>query len=289
VQITKLFTIAIFCDLQKAFDTVDHTILLKKLCSIGVRGIELHWFKNYLSNRKQFVNIDGINSVLLDILIGVPQGSILGPLLFLIYINDLPTCSNFDDSLFADDTTLNKSHANLKELESIVNLEFQKILYFFQSHKLSLHPEKTKFMLFTSTAPAASSAARVNRGVLTRRPPGDVLDRRTPTTAAGRRRSPVLVAILFSRREPFFFPEHHHLITVGQFLFVWGAEGVERPNGYGLVHFGHHAPRWETFFILDRFITLKGVMHLGHRPLSSKGMARLLSAQGLTRLLRLSP
>ena len=145
-----LFTIAIFCDLQKAFDTVDHKILLKKLEGLGVRGIELKWFESYLSNRKQFVTLDGVNSILLDIILGVPQGSILGPLLFLIYINDLPLSSSLDDSLFADDTTLLKSHQNLDELSAIVNNEFQKVVHFFRSHKLSLHPEKTKFMLFSS-------------------------------------------------------------------------------------------------------------------------------------------
>jgi len=146
----KLYTIAIFCDLQKAFDTVDHGILVKKLEAIGVRGTELLWFKNYLCNRKQFVSIDGHNSTLLDIVIGVPQGSILGPLLFIIYINELPLYSSFDDSLFADDTTLLKSHENLNRLTEIVNEEFQKIVHFFRAHKLALHPDKTKFMLFST-------------------------------------------------------------------------------------------------------------------------------------------
>ena len=144
----KFYTIAIFCDLCKAFDTVDHNILLKKLFNIGVRGIELTWFRNYLSNRKQYVSIDGVNSQLLEIVLGVPQGSILGPLLFLIYINDIDQCTSMINFLFADDTTLLKSHENLTSLCQIVNDEFHKIVNFFNSHRLSLHPDKTKFILF---------------------------------------------------------------------------------------------------------------------------------------------
>jgi hypothetical protein len=102
----KEHVIAIYCDLRKAFDTVDHNILFKKLQKIGIRGSELLWFKNYLTGRKQFVHINGTNSSLLDILLGVPQGSILGPILFLIYINDLPLCSALKALLFADDTKL---------------------------------------------------------------------------------------------------------------------------------------------------------------------------------------
>ena len=142
------YSIAIFCDLKKAFDTVDHQILLKKLYNLGVRGIELEWFRNYLKNRKQFVFVNGKNSSLLSILIGVPQGSILGPLLFLIYINDLPTCNNLKNSLFADDTMLLDSHEDLPTLVSKINLEFHKIVNYFQYNKLALHKDKTKFLLF---------------------------------------------------------------------------------------------------------------------------------------------
>ena len=120
----KEHTVAIFCDLRKAFDTVSHCILLSKLKKLGVRNVELQWFKNYLSNRKQLVHVNGENSSLLDILIGVPQGSILGPLLFLIYINDLPNCSSLLALLFADDTTLYLSDSNLNNLIERVNCEF---------------------------------------------------------------------------------------------------------------------------------------------------------------------
>jgi hypothetical protein len=142
------YTIAIFCDLRKAFDTVDHQILLKKLFNLGIKGIELQWFKSYLSNRKQFVHLNGKNSSLLTILLGVPQGSILGPLLFLIYINDLPSCNDLINSLFADDTMLLDSHESLPLLTSKINKEFQKVITYFNVNKLSLHMEKTKFMLF---------------------------------------------------------------------------------------------------------------------------------------------
>ena len=121
----KEHAIAIFCDLRKAFDTVDHKILLTKLKKMEVRGVELLWFQDYLTNRKQIVHINGSNSLLLNILIGVPQGSILGPLLFLIYINDLPLCSELFALLFADDTTLLLSDPNIDNLIAKVTVEFK--------------------------------------------------------------------------------------------------------------------------------------------------------------------
>ena len=158
----KEHTLAIFCDLRKAFDTVDFSILFSKLSKLGIRGQELNWFKSYLHNRKQMVFIDGKLSSILDILIGVPQGSILGPLLFLIYINDLPICSELIALLFADDTTLYLSDSNIERLIVRVNCEFKKVCDYFRFLKLSLHPDKTKFILFSNSNQARAMDININ-------------------------------------------------------------------------------------------------------------------------------
>jgi hypothetical protein len=145
----KKHSVIIFCDLKKAFDTCNHTILLTKLRKLGICGTELAWFKSYLTDRSQYVTIDKIDSVLLSILTGVPQGSILGPLLFLIYINDLPSSTQLYSLLFADDTALTASNHNIEELYQFVNTEFKKLCTYFRQNKLSLHPEKTKYLLVT--------------------------------------------------------------------------------------------------------------------------------------------
>ena len=145
----KNYSCGVFIDLCKAFDTVDHHILLDKLEYYGIRGIAHKWFSSYLSNRSQFVSLGQIESGPQQILCGVPQGSVLGPLLFLLYVNDLLKCSNvLDFHLFADDTNIFLQDQNLKSLELKLNEELDKVNQWLQSNRLSLNIDKTNFVIF---------------------------------------------------------------------------------------------------------------------------------------------
>jgi len=145
----KYFSIGIFLDLSKAFDTIDHKILLRKLEIYGIRGTALQWLHCYLTNRQQCVTINNEYSKNKIITCGVPQGSILGPLLFILYINDLIQSSKIlRFIMFADDTNLFYSHKDLNELSRIVNLELVKVSTWLKINKLSLNINKTHFILF---------------------------------------------------------------------------------------------------------------------------------------------
>ena len=148
----KESVLAIYCDLSRAFDTINHGILLRKLQFYGIRGHALEWFKSYLGQRKQYINYNGHDSERVDIDIGVPQGSVLGPLLFLIYINDLPDClTSSDSTLFADDTTIYGHNMNTKDLFDSMTHELQRLMDWFNANKLSLNLTKTYYMLFTNS------------------------------------------------------------------------------------------------------------------------------------------
>ena len=144
------FHAGIFIDLKKAFDCVSHRILLRKLELYGLGGPVLDWFRSYLSGRSQRVLFKGILSDKMWVRIGVPQGSILGPLLFLIYINDLPQASKFLESLFADDTTFQASNDTLEGLERYINAELKEAAQWFKDNQLTLHPKKTRYVLLNS-------------------------------------------------------------------------------------------------------------------------------------------
>ena len=140
----------VYIDLSKAFDSLNHKILLSKLKFYGVTGLSLDLLYSYLSNRKQCTLYNNTFSDFIGIKQGVPQGSILGPLLFSIYINDLPSSNLFGFLMYADDTTLFCSidKLNRNDRDIVINEHLDKVSTWMKSNKLVLNSKKTKYMLF---------------------------------------------------------------------------------------------------------------------------------------------
>ncbi len=142
---------ACFFDLAKCFDTIDHSLLIKKLEKYGVRGSALAWFNNYLSERSQCVSVNNAMSDFRDIHTGVPQGSVLGPILFLIFVNDLPSSlTSTMCNLYADDTEIHSCGQTLSEVETILQQDINNIVEWFNLNKLTVNTGKSFAMLFSS-------------------------------------------------------------------------------------------------------------------------------------------
>ena len=145
------YTGLIFIDLKKAFDTVNHDILLKKLEKYGISGLELDWFTSYLHERKQFCKVNSTSSSINAIGCGVPQSSSLGPLLFLAYINDLPFCLNKGKvTMYADDTAISHSSRCLSKLQDDLNQDLVNLQNWLHGNKLSLNVVKTQSLIIGS-------------------------------------------------------------------------------------------------------------------------------------------
>ena len=175
--------LAVYIDFKKAFDTISHVILIKKLETFGFDKSVINWFRSYLSERKQHTIANGRLSTWKEVTYGVPQGSILGPLLFLLYVNDLPSINlNSDIGLYADDTVLTCTGTNMANINSKIQQDMDKIVCWCNNNLLTINVNKTKSMLFTyaknPSAPVVKILGQTLANVDTYKYLGVTLDRR---------------------------------------------------------------------------------------------------------------
>ena len=164
---SKQHCAGVFIYLKKPFDTVNHKLLVEKLSFYGVRGVANAWLENYLMNRKQYVVVDNQAPGMQFIKCGVPQGSVLGPVVFLLFINDICNVSNLLKFVFfADDTNSFCSNENVEVLQDTLIRELAKLFVWFSINKLSLNLGKTIYMLFRSRPPDLELHLKINNAEL---------------------------------------------------------------------------------------------------------------------------
>ena len=161
-----MLTCSVFLDISKAFDSVDHDLLLQKLQFYGVRGLPLELLSSYLNERYQCTMIDDEISTFRHISCGVPQGSVLAPFLFSVFTNDLPDVTTMETTLFADDACFSYGHHNPVDLEDIVNKELIKISKWYHNNKLSLNEEKSNFILIHRKKQAINLKLTLNNTIM---------------------------------------------------------------------------------------------------------------------------
>ena len=240
----KNYTVSIFMDLSKAFDVLNHEILKIKLEHYGFRSNFLIFLMNFIKDREYFVSANGHTSDKRTVNIGVPQGSTLGPLLFLLYINDMVNCSDIlRFSLFADDSTASHSDSNLNTTLNTLKEEFTKVLDWLLANKLIINLQKTHIMLFTNRARPDSISLNIDNNVITEKAQtkflGVIVDNQLSWNAHIKHISNKIsksVAILWLLRD--IFPKHilktlYLTLTYPYFNYcnlIWGTAYITNLN-----------------------------------------------------------